>query len=275
MEKKKSIKYNILCKGNNEDYKKLLKKTNFRKQFFSPLSNNNNTRLTNDTSFNNDETNKFKSSSKKLLLKNDILLMNKTYFNSEKINKKYKTLINSKTRKKLKYLDNNELNYIFSEGEIYNNSKLLNNENDEKHKIYLSSSSLSNQNHNKKKYIINFSKDSSNKAVLDANLKNNKFNFSPDDNEKRNNKKKKNSIKRFSVTALFALKIMDPSEVLEEHIDSSLKINNKFGRFKLMLKKQKDKNIKLLNSIKEDRVMNENMLKVYVNQITKKHLGYQ
>ena len=42
-----------------------------------------------------------------------------------------------------------------------------------------------------------------------------------------------------------------------------------------MLKKQKDKNIKLLNSIKEDRVMNENMLKVYVNQITKKHLGYQ
>ena len=230
MEKKKSIKYNILCKGNNEDYKKLLKKTNFRKQFFSPLSNNNNTRLTNDTSFNNDETNKFKSSSKKLLLKNDILLMNKTYFNSEKINKKYKTLINSKTRKKLKYLDNNELNYIFSEGEIYNNSKLLNNENDEKHKIYLSSSSLSNQNHNKKKYIINFSKDSSNKAVLDANLKNNKFNFSPDDNEKRNNKKKKNSIKRFSVTALFALKIMDPSEVLEEHIDSSLKINNKFGK---------------------------------------------
>ena len=257
MEKKKSIKYNILCKGNNEDYKKLLKKTNFRKQFFSPLSNNNNTRLTNDTSFNNEETNKFKYSSKKFK-KDEMLLMNKTYFNSDKINKKFKCIINSKTRKKLKYLDNNELNYIFSEGEIYNNSKLLNNENDEKHKIYLSSSSLSNQNHNKKKYIINFSKDSSNKAVLDANLKNNKFNFSPDDNEKRNNKKKKNSIKRFSVTALFALKI-----------------NNKFGRFKLMLKKQKDKNIKLLNSIKEDRVMNENMLKVYVNQITKKHLGYQ
>ena len=67
---------------------------------------------------------------------------------------------------------------------------------------------------------------------------------------------------------------MDPSEVLEEHIDSSLKINNKFARFKLMLKKQKDKNIKLLNQIKEDRVMNENMLKVYVNQITKKHLEY-
>ena len=273
MEKTKAIKYNILCKGNNEKLKNLLKKVNSRKQFFSPLSNNNNTRLTNDTSFNNEETNKFKYSSKKFK-KDEMLLMNKTYFNSDKINKKFKCIINSKTRKKLKYLDNNELNYIFSEQEVYNNFKLSNNE--EKKKTYLSSSTLlsnQNQNQNKKKYIINFSKDSTNKAVLDANLKNNQFNFSPEENYKRNIKKK-NSVKRFSVTALFALKIMDPSEVLEEHIDSSLKINNKFARFKLMLKKQKDKNIKLLNQIKEDRVMNENMLKVYVNQITKKHLGY-
>ncbi len=273
MEKKKTIKYNILCKGNNEEITNLLQITSSRKHFFSPLSNNNNTRLTNDTSFINEETNKFKYSSKKF--KNDILLMNKTYFNSEKINKKFKSIINSKTRKKLKYLDNNELNYIFSDEELYNKFRLLDN-NEEKKKTYLSSSTLlsnQNQNQNKKKYIINFSKDSTNKAVLNANLKNKKFYFSPDENYKRSIKKK-NSVKRFSVTALFALKIMDPSEVLEEHIDSSLKINNKFARFKLMLKKQKDKNVKLLNSIQEDRVMNENMLKVYVNQITKKHLGY-
>ena len=126
MEKKKTIKYNILCKGNNEEITNLLQITSSRKHFFSPLSNNNNTRLTNDTSFINEETNKFKYSSKKF--KNDILLMNKTYFNSEKINKKFKSIINSKTRKKLKYLDNNELNYIFSEEEVYNNFKLSNNE---------------------------------------------------------------------------------------------------------------------------------------------------
>lgn len=113
MEKKKNHKYKFLNKQKNYELQPLLfqnnclKKACLSSRLLSSKSNNlnNNTRLTNDTSYNNDENNKFRQCSKKKI-REDILLMNQKNFNSEKIKKKYRTIISPKVRKKLKYINN-------------------------------------------------------------------------------------------------------------------------------------------------------------------------
>ena len=275
MEKKKNFKYNILSKENNDIPNLLINQNSFKKsclstRLMSSKSNNlnNNTRLTNDTSFNNDDTNKFRQNSRKKIGKDNILI-NKIIFNSEKLEKKYKSIICPKIQRKLKYINKEELQSLFSDDELNDNYKTIEIEKRKKSLFNSSRKSLTNIK-DRRKLMIHYPKNSPSQHLLDANLKSSKYNFT-DCNTKNN--ERKNSVKRFSVTAIFALKISEPSDVLEEHIDPKLKITNKFARFKLLLNKQRDKNVKLLNGIKENRVMNENMLKVYINQLIHKHLS--
>jgi hypothetical protein len=202
-----------------------------------------------------------KSSSSKSIINNK--LINHNSFDSRNISNSLNKIINQKTQKKLKYLKNSELNYLFTKKEIdsYDHYNFDNNNNKKR------TSLLFNKIHLKKKYQINSSRHSSFiNSILNANLNNQDLDYFTE-----RDSKKRISFKRFSSSALLGLKITEPSDVLEEHIDSKLKIHNKFAKFKLMLKKQKEQNIKLLNSIRETRILNENILKSNINEYRHKH----
>ena len=181
--------------------------------------------------------------------------INYNSFDSKNVSKILNKIINQKTQKKLKYIKNSELNYIFKNKEIYSYDYNL-----DDNTIKKSSSTLLNKInkiHLKKQYKTNTSRYSSSiNSILNANLKNQCLNYFTE-----RDSKKRISFKRFSNSAIFGLKITEPSDVLEEHIDSKLKIKNKFAKFKLMLKKQKEKNIQLLYNLHKTRILNENILK--------------
>ena len=202
-----------------------------------------------------------KSSSSKSIINNK--LINHNSFDSRNFSNNLNKIISQKTQKKLKYLKNSEYNYLFTQKEIYTNDYYNLNDN----QIRKSSSTLLKKINFKKKHEINYSKHSSLiNSILNANLTNQYLDYF---NERES--KKRMSFKRFSSSAILGLKITEPSDVLEEHIDSKLKIHNKFAKFKLMLKKQKEKNLKLLNSIHETRILNENILKSNINEYRHKH----
>ncbi len=194
---------------------------------------------------------------------NNNKLINHNSFDSRNISNSLNKIINQKTQKKLKYLKNSELNYLFTKKEIdsYDHYNFDNNNNKKR------TSLLFNKIHLKKKYKINSSRHSSFiNSILNANLNNQYLDYFTE-----RDSKKRISFKRFSSPALLGLKITEPSDVLEEHIDSKLKIHNKFAKFKLMLKKQKEKNLKLLNSIHETRILNENILISNIKEYRIKH----
>ena len=74
------------------------------------------------------------------------------------------------------------------------------------------------------------------------------------------------NIKKYSHVARLALHVNDKLDVIEEHV-KIIKPQNKFAKFKLLLKNQKDKNINLLKELYESRVQNENILKDYIKRL--------
>ena len=46
-----------------------------------------------------------------------------------------------------------------------------------------------------------------------------------------------------------------------------------YGRFKLLLEKQNDKNLKIVKNIKKEMIKSNDLLKVYVNRLINQHLG--
>lgn len=73
--------------------------------------------------------------------------------------------------------------------------------------------------------------------------------------------------KKYSMTARFILKLRDPQDCIEEHIVQNVHPEDKFRKFKLLLSRQKNKNLKLLNDLKETAVVNDNLLKVYMMKL--------
>lgn len=73
--------------------------------------------------------------------------------------------------------------------------------------------------------------------------------------------------KKYSMTARFILKLRDPQDCIEEHIVQNIHPEDKFRKFKILLSRQKNKNLKLLNDLKETAVVNDNLLKVYMMKL--------
>lgn len=73
--------------------------------------------------------------------------------------------------------------------------------------------------------------------------------------------------KKYSMTARFILKLRDPQDCIEEHIVQNVHPEDKFRKFKILLSRQKNKNLKLLNDLKETAVVNDNLLKVYMMKL--------
>ena len=77
-------------------------------------------------------------------------------------------------------------------------------------------------------------------------------------------------IKRFSTLAILALKLENDLEDIDEY-DYKVKVRDNFFKLKKLMQKQKNKNMKLLNDVKHDQILNENMLKIFVVQLKNKH----
>ena len=63
-------------------------------------------------------------------------------------------------------------------------------------------------------------------------------------------------------------KVVAPFDCVEEHIICGAKPEDKFARFKNLLKVQKSKNMKLLSTVNRGQSESERLLKVYKAQLT-------
>ena len=70
--------------------------------------------------------------------------------------------------------------------------------------------------------------------------------------------------------AILALKLENDLEDIDEY-DYKVKVRDIFFKLKKLMQKQKNKNMKLLNDVKHDQILNENMLKIFVVQLKNKH----
>ena len=78
--------------------------------------------------------------------------------------------------------------------------------------------------------------------------------------------------KKYSMTARFLLKLQDPQDCIEEHIVQNVHAEDKYTKFKLLLSRQRDKNLKMLNEVKEAAVVNDNLLKVYMIKLLRNRI---
>ena len=69
---------------------------------------------------------------------------------------------------------------------------------------------------------------------------------------------------------MLALKLENDLEDIDEY-DFKVKVRDNFFKLKKLMKKKENKNLKLLNDLKQEQILNENMLKIYVVQLKNKH----
>lgn len=81
--------------------------------------------------------------------------------------------------------------------------------------------------------------------------------------------------KKSSLAEKIFFKVAAPYDCIEEHITSNIRPEDKYARFKMLLKKQETKNNRLINNVKQAGVVNENLLKFYITKlITKRRKSF-
>ena len=239
------LKYNILCKEKDSNFSKNLPSYDENSNKFS---------------------NTFIQRTIKTLNKKNKL--NKTIKDSSLLTNKYINLMN--LNKQNKYLNDNILDNLFSE----NHNEFIDKTNHTviPHEI-IKKSVLNNSNNKKKKNL--FIKISDN-PTINANInKNNRYNLFVKSLKINNTERiRRPSLKKSSMTAKLAFQLSDNLDVLDEHLNTTIKDYDKFAKFKLLLNKKQNENKRLINSIQENIMKNENMIKVFKSRIVSKHLGF-
>ena len=175
------------------------------------------------------ELNKFKNFNDKRTIKYQILLFD---------NKKYKNL------------GDEILDDIFLDNNVSNNNNSninTNISNPNEKNILKEKLSKINKNKKEKKSKLNLS----NKNItLNANFKkSNEYKYFTN-TFKRN--KSKYTLKKYTLTAKLALSLINKNEVIDDYIDSSVKVIDHFSRFKRLLSEKKNENKLLLEKIYND-----------------------
>lgn len=75
--------------------------------------------------------------------------------------------------------------------------------------------------------------------------------------------------KKSSIAERLFLKVTSPLDCVEEHITTNIRPEDKYAKFKKLLKRQQVKNLKLINDVKYASVENEKLLKVYMSKLMK------
>ena len=172
------------------------------------------------------ELNKFKNFNDKRTIKYQILLFD---------NKKYKNL------------GDEILDDIFLDNNVSNNNNSninTNISNPNEKNILKEKLSKINKNKKEKKSKLNLS----NKNItLNANFKKSNEYKCFTNTFKTN--KSKNTFKKYTLTAKLALSLINKNEVIDDYIDSSVKVIDHFSRFKRLLNEKKNENKLLLEKI--------------------------
>ena len=175
------------------------------------------------------ELNKFKNFNDKRTIKYQILLFD---------NKKYKNL------------GNEILDDIFLDNNVSNNNNSninTNISNPNEKNILKEKLSKINKNKKEKKSKLNLS----NKNItLNANFKKSNEYKCFTNTFKTN--KSKYTLKKYTLTAKLALSLINKNEVIDDYIDSSVKVIDHFSRFKRLLSEKKNENKLLLEKIYND-----------------------
>ena len=241
---------------------------------------NENIKKNNHSLFNNNNIHK-----QNIKLNNDYLSTKLKQYekNTKKINlpkiKKYSNKINNIN--KLKYMNDKNLDEIFSFNEnnnnfngfytntdfniINNKNKSFNLINEYKKNFDIKNSFSTNFNENSEKKIIK-----KNSIINKTNSNQNKNSITLNTNKNFLSNNKKIKIKRFSILAMLALKLENDLEDIDEY-DFKVKVRDNFFKLRKLMKKKENKNLKLLNDLKQEQILNENMLKIYVVQLKNKH----
>ena len=240
----------------------------------------NNLTIKNNSTFDNKNINK-----NNIKLNNDYLSTKLKQYekNTKKINlpkiKKYSNKINNIN--KLKYMNDKNLDEIFSFNEndfnnfngFYTNTdfNIINNKNKS---FNLINEYNKNKNFdNKNSFSTNYYEKKigeKNSTIKKTQKQNNKNSITFNSNNKFLSTNKKIKIKRFSILAMLALKLENDLEDIDEY-DFKVKVRDNFFKLKKLMKKKENKNLKLLNDLKQEQILNENMLKIYVVQLKNKH----
>ena len=232
---------------------------------------------------NNNSTFENKNQKNNIKLNNDYLSTKLKQYekNTKKINlpkiKKYSNKINNIN--KLKYMNDKNLDEIFSFNENDNNFNgfytntdfnIINNKNKSFNLIneYNKNKNFDNKNSFSTNYEKKISK--KNSIIKKTQKQNNKNSITFNSNNKFLSTNKKIQIKRFSILAMLALKLENDLEDIDEY-DFKVKVRDNFFKLKKLMKKKENKNLKLLNDLKQEQILNENMLKIYVVQLKNKH----
>jgi hypothetical protein len=232
---------------------------------------------------NNNSTFENKNQKNNIKLNNDYLSTKLKQYekNIKKINlpkiKKYSNKINNIN--KLKYMNDKNLDEIFSFNENDNNFNgfytntdfnIINNKNKSFNLIneYNKNKNFDNKNSFSTNYEKKISK--KNSIIKKTQKQNNKNSITFNSNNKFLSKNKKIQIKRFSILAMLAIKLENDLEDIDEY-DFKVKVRDNFFKLKKLMKKKENKNLKLLNDLKQEQILNENMLKIYVVQLKNKH----
>ena len=294
----KNIKFTILCKKNNTEInpiKSMNELSSPQKNISMNYKNNilnkkMNTTVTetNDTYSMTDDINKLSNYFIKKEIKNrsNKNKLNRTIENSFILSEKYKYLMEN--NKKNKYLNDNVLDNIFS-----TNNKGI--DDNVEHTIIphqITKRGINKKKKDKKKLMKNKSQSKEKKikendnenekekekeknktiSLLDANINKNNAYFKFIEGVNSSIHSKRVSLNRFSITAKLALHVSEQLDVLDEHIDTRKRVFDKFSKFKLLLKKKHYENIDLINSIRENSIVHDNMLKVFISKIINQHL---
>ena len=249
---------------------------------------------TNDTYTNTDDNYKLSNYFIQRVIKNrsNKSKLNRTIENSSILSDKYKYLM--ETNKKNKYLNDNILDNIFSANnkgiddnvehtviphQIIKNRINKIKENKKKQKKNKSKTKEEKENDKEKENEKEKENDKEKEkekgrkfSVLDANINKNNAYFKFIQGIKSSTQSKRVSLNKFSITAKLALHVAKDFDVLDEHIDTRKQVFDKFAKFKLLLKKKQYENVVLINSIRENSIHHENMLKVFISKIINQHL---
>ena len=289
----KNVKVNVLSKKINttepipiktmNDFSSTLKNISMNYKNNVPNKKMNTTATeTNDTYTMTEDTNKLSNYFIQRIIKNrsNKNKLNRTIENSSILSNKYKYLMEN--NKKNKYLNDNILDNIFST----NNKGIDDNIEHTVIPHQITNNRIFKVKEDKKKQKKNKSKEKEEKekengkeqekgkrfSVLDANINKNNAYFKFINGLKSSTKSKQVSLNKFSITAKLALHISENYDVLDEHIDTRKQVFDKFTKFKLLLKKKQYENIVLINSIRENSINHDNMLKVFISKIINQHL---
>ena len=197
-----------------------------------------------------------------------ILTQRSNQKSSHQLKLKYKILFERENEKpiQLKYLNNENLDELFSK-------KIINTDNNN---LIIPNSILDKINilKNNKKKSTNYTKISNYSSNLDDKHlnENNKYKYFLNLLKNSDKEIRKVSLSRYSLAGRLALQTVNNLDVIEENSDFSkfMKPQSKFAKFKLLLNKQKNKTVKIIQEVHDHRIKNEQILKGYLYRLLKK-----